>query len=277
MDSKQFGHFLTSAREDRNISREELAERLHVSEKMVSLWETGKVYPELSMLHPLSRELGLSQAELLRAEKNPNGFEPASEEDELIEEMAGYADKAAKYRASNMTFAAISVLFVLCEFVCLLVNFLIERRFSWSLFPLGAFILLWLTLAPWFFFSRRPLFYSFCAFITASTAYLILIERLSPAKDWALSLGLPILLTAAFPALLILGLFLRTQMNRLYLTALSVFVLGVVLNLAINTEVALYLGHRVVSLSSILCAVGSVVAAAVLLIVGYVRARKSRI
>ena len=52
-------------REEKNLTQLELAEKLFVSDKTVSKWETGKGYPDINLLEPLAGVLGVSVAELL--------------------------------------------------------------------------------------------------------------------------------------------------------------------------------------------------------------------
>ena len=41
MDNIQFGHFVAQLRKEQNLTQKELADRLHVTDKAVSKWETG--------------------------------------------------------------------------------------------------------------------------------------------------------------------------------------------------------------------------------------------
>lgn len=62
------GAMIKRLREERNLTQAELAEKLHVSDKTVSKWETGKGYPDIAMIEPLAGALGISVAELLAGE-----------------------------------------------------------------------------------------------------------------------------------------------------------------------------------------------------------------
>ncbi len=55
-------------REKRGFTQKQLAERLLVSDKTVSKWETARGLPDISLIEPLARELGVSVAELLSGE-----------------------------------------------------------------------------------------------------------------------------------------------------------------------------------------------------------------
>lgn len=47
-------------REKRRLTQAALAEKLNVSDKTVSKWESGKGYPDISLLEPLAAALGVS-------------------------------------------------------------------------------------------------------------------------------------------------------------------------------------------------------------------------
>ena len=75
-------HYVTGAaikalREKKGLTQKQLAEKVLVSDKAVSKWETGKGLPDISLLEPLARALGVSVAELLSGEyqsnRNPGG------------------------------------------------------------------------------------------------------------------------------------------------------------------------------------------------------------
>ncbi len=65
MDNYVTGATIRSLRETGGMTQEELAGRIHVSTKAVSKWETGKGFPDISLLEPLAAALGISVIELL--------------------------------------------------------------------------------------------------------------------------------------------------------------------------------------------------------------------
>ena len=50
---------------EKNMTQAKLAEMLSVSDKAISKWETGKGFPDITLLEPLSKALGVSVAELM--------------------------------------------------------------------------------------------------------------------------------------------------------------------------------------------------------------------
>lgn len=62
------GSMIKKLRERQGITQLELAGRLSVSDKTVSKWETGRGYPDITLIEPLAAALGISVMELLSGE-----------------------------------------------------------------------------------------------------------------------------------------------------------------------------------------------------------------
>ena len=65
MDSYITGATIKHLRETKGITQTELAEKIGVSSKAVSKWETAKGLPDITLIEPLSRALGVSVMELM--------------------------------------------------------------------------------------------------------------------------------------------------------------------------------------------------------------------
>ena len=69
MDTIKIGRFIKSLRKENSLTQREVAERLNVSEKTVSKWETGNGMPEVSIMLPLCKLFGISINEILSGER----------------------------------------------------------------------------------------------------------------------------------------------------------------------------------------------------------------
>ena len=72
MNSYITGGIIKKLRESRGTTQSELAEILNVSDKTVSKWETGKGYPDITLIEPLASALNVSVMELLSGDKITN-------------------------------------------------------------------------------------------------------------------------------------------------------------------------------------------------------------
>jgi len=59
------GAVIKELREKHNLTQSELAEKLNVSDKTISKWETGKGYPDITLLEPIAAAFGISVTELI--------------------------------------------------------------------------------------------------------------------------------------------------------------------------------------------------------------------
>ena len=66
------GAAIKQLREQRNLTQAELADRIGVSAKTVSKWETAKGLPDVSLLEPLAKALNISVIELMNGEQITN-------------------------------------------------------------------------------------------------------------------------------------------------------------------------------------------------------------
>lgn len=81
MDQNNIGKFISVKRREKNLTQEQLAEKLGVSNKTISKWENGKCMPDYSVIELLCQELDISLAELLDGEeKEQNSIRVYDEE-----------------------------------------------------------------------------------------------------------------------------------------------------------------------------------------------------
>ena len=107
MDAGKTGELIAALRKEKGWSQAELAERLGVTNKAVSRWETGRGYPDVELLPLVARELGVTISELLEGERTP--APPAVEEQmEFLCESTGREKK--KLWAAIAVAAAVSVM-----------------------------------------------------------------------------------------------------------------------------------------------------------------------
>ena len=65
MDQYVTGNTIKTLREKNNMTQLELAARLGVSDKTISKWETGKGYPDITLLEPIAEVFQISVTELI--------------------------------------------------------------------------------------------------------------------------------------------------------------------------------------------------------------------
>ncbi|MBR3660832.1 MAG: VanZ family protein [Bacilli bacterium] len=119
MDLNKISNFIKAKRKELGITQDELAEKLFVTEKAISRWETGRGTPDISLLLPLSKELNIDVSELLNGEENKK-----SKND--VEQLIEYNEitKANKY---NFQFKLTIFFYILS-----ILSFLFYLRFEYD-------------------------------------------------------------------------------------------------------------------------------------------------
>ena len=97
MNQEKIGKFIAERRKKRNMTQFELGQKLGISEKSISNWENGRNMPDLSLLKPLSDELGISLNELLSGEKIKEKDYPEKLEENIIKTI-DYTNKKLENR-----------------------------------------------------------------------------------------------------------------------------------------------------------------------------------
>ena len=89
MDQQKTGCFLKELRKAKNLTQEQLAERLNISGRTVSRWETGNNMPDISLLVELAELYDVSIPEIIDGERKSETME--KEVKEVAEKMSDYA------------------------------------------------------------------------------------------------------------------------------------------------------------------------------------------
>ena len=70
MDQQKIGAFIKEMRKELGLTQSQLAEKLNISNKAISKWETGGGMPDVSLIAPLCEALNITSEELFAGQKN---------------------------------------------------------------------------------------------------------------------------------------------------------------------------------------------------------------
>lgn len=90
MEQQKIGSFLKELRRERNLTQEELAEKLNVSGRTVSRWETGANMPDISLLVELAEFYDVSIPEIINGERRSESMNEEVKETALS--LSDYAE-----------------------------------------------------------------------------------------------------------------------------------------------------------------------------------------
>lgn len=133
MDQMKMGSFLKELRKEKELTQEQLAEQLNVSNRSVSRWETGSTLPDISLLIELAEFYDVDIKEIIDGERKS---EKVNEEvKETLVKVADYTDaekeNIIKKLSSNIISAAVVFLGLL-----VVLAFGLNERYSYLDLPM---------------------------------------------------------------------------------------------------------------------------------------------
>lgn len=127
IDRAKFGAFVAELRKEKGITQKELAEKLCISDKAISKWETGNSIPDVTLLIPLAEILGVSVTELLecRRMENPESMDK-NQTDNLVKKVIELSEEErAEKRKKNLLIYGICVFVSIVQMFCI---YMLHRR-----------------------------------------------------------------------------------------------------------------------------------------------------
>ena len=100
MDLKKTGNLLKELRKENKLTQEQLAEKLNVSGRTVSRWETGSNLPDLDILIELADLYEVDIRELIDGERKSENMD--KETKDTLKKVADYAETEKKRLAKKM-------------------------------------------------------------------------------------------------------------------------------------------------------------------------------
>ena len=124
MNQEKIGKFILENRKKKNLTQNELAKMLKVSNHTISNWENGKSMPSYELLVPLTKELDISITELINGEFESNKEEP----NKIVEKTINFLkkidqDKKKKYRN-------IGILIIIIGFIIKFSSMILIQRYQ---------------------------------------------------------------------------------------------------------------------------------------------------
>lgn len=124
MGKNATGRFIAELRKQKGFTQKELAEKLMITDKAISRWETGKGLPDTSLLKPLGDVLGVSVSELLSG-KILEEVDMKEQADQIILESLNYSKRMLSSVISVILFI-IGIAFIISTL------FLASKSYIWS-------------------------------------------------------------------------------------------------------------------------------------------------
>lgn len=152
------------------MTQAQMAEKLNITDRAVSKWETGKSMPDPSIMLDLCEVLGVTANELLKGEKTDmKGDENPMDVKEKTE------NKKMKNGMIPLLFSAALLVGMI---VCLICNIAISGHLTWSLIPVCSAAFVWILFFPCLLLGKRGGILSLLSLSVFTLPYLFLLSCL---------------------------------------------------------------------------------------------------
>lgn len=180
MNQTEIGKFIANCRKDKKLTQAQLAEKLNITDRAVSKWETGKSMPDSSIMLELCEILGITVNELLSGEK----IDMESYEKKADENLIALKRKAENSMTKNVLISILfSVTLWIGIMVCLICNIAITGNLTWSLIPVSSIVFAWLISFPGIIMGKKGIMVSLISLSVFIVPYLFLLSSIIKTKE----------------------------------------------------------------------------------------------
>ncbi len=267
MNQAGIGKFIAKRRKEKKLTQAQLAEKLNITDRAVSKWETGKSMPDSSIMLALCEILGITVNELLSGEEIDMARYEKKADENLIALKQQDENNMTKNGIISILFSAALLIGIM---VCLICNIAISGNLTWSLIPAGSIVFAWAVCFPSMILGKKGIIVSLISLSVLIIPYLFLLSILINAKE-VFSVGAVIAAASVVFSWIIAAVFYRMGKTR-KLTALGiVFLLSILFMFTINAMLAKMIGEPIFDQWDILPAFILLISAFVCFIWGYAR------
>lgn len=118
MNQEKIGRFIAECRKEKNLTQAQLAEKLNMSDKSISKWETGKGMPDSSVMLELCTYLGISVNELLSGEH----LKEEQYQEKANENIINIAKEADKSKRTKNRIILVTIIVCFCFLLLMILN-----------------------------------------------------------------------------------------------------------------------------------------------------------
>ena len=230
MNQTEIGKFIAKCRKEKKLTQAQLAEKLNITDRAVSKWETGKSMPDSSIMLELCEILGITVNELLSGEK----IDMESFEKKADENLIALKRKDENNMTKNVIISILfSVTLLIGIMVCLICNIAISGNLTWSLIPISSIVFAWVISFPSIILGKRGVVVSLISLSVFIIPYLFLLGNLIKVKE-VFSVGAVVAVTSIVFLWIIAATFNRIGKTRKLIALGTTFLLAIPFVIIVN-------------------------------------------
>ncbi len=230
MNQTEIGKFIAKCRKEKKLTQAQLAEKLNITDRAVSKWETGKNMPDSSIMLELCEILGITVNELLSGEEIDMEYYEKKADENLIALKRKDENNMTKNVIISILFSVILLIGIM---VCLICNIAISSNLTWSLIPVSSIIFAWAILFPSIILGKRGIIVSLISLSVFIIPYLFLLSRLIKVKE-IVSVGVVMAIASIVFLWIIVAIFNRIGETGKWIALGIIFLLAIPFMFVIN-------------------------------------------
>lgn len=247
MNQEEIGKFIAKCRKGKNLTQAQLAEKLNITDRAVSKWETGKSMPDSSIMLELCEILGVTVNELLSGEK----IDMENLEKKADENLIALKRKDENNIRKNVVISIIfSTTLLIGLIVCAICDIAISGNLTWSLIPISSIIFAWVVLFPVMILGKKGIPGGLMSISIFIIPYLYILSDLLNVKA-VFSIGAIMSLISIVYIWIIFGIFNRLKMRKLFAAGL-IFLLSIPFMILVNVILSSLISEPIIDVWDIL-------------------------
>ena len=236
MNQTEIGKFIANCRKEKKLTQAQLAEKLNITDRAVSKWETGKSMPDSSIMLELCEILGITVNELLSGEEiDMESFEEKADEN-LI---------ALKRKDENNMTMIFSATLLVGIMACLICDIAISGRLTWSLISTSSIVFAWVISFPSIILGKKGIIVSLISLTVFIVPYLYLLSSFVNTKE-VFTIGAAMAAASMVFLWIVAAVFYRMGKARKLAALGTAFLLAVPFTILINVILSKTIGEPIV-------------------------------
>ncbi len=243
MNQIDTGKFIASCRKEKGLTQAQLAEKLNITDRAVSKWETGKCMPDSSIMLELCNILGVTVNELLSGERiEMNNYQEKVNEN-LIELKRKDENNMNKNAVISIIYTITMVIGIL---VCGICDIAISGTLTWSLIVLSSILITWIASFPVILLGKKGVLVAMVAISILILPFMYILSILTKANG-VFSIGAVMSIITLVFLWIIYILYDRLKERKLLATGIT-FSLAIPFTFLINITLSEMIGEPAIDI-----------------------------
>ncbi len=266
MNQIETGKLIARCRKEKGLTQAQLAEKLNITDRAVSKWETGKCMPDSSIMLELCGILDVSVNELLSGERiEMNNYEEKVSEN-LIELKRKDENNIRRNTLISIVYTIAMVVGIL---VCCICDIAVTGTFTWSLIVLSSVLVTWIASFPVILLGKKGVLVAMAAISILIVPFMYILSILIKVNE-VFSIGAVMSVITLVFLWIIYILYYRLRERKLLATGIT-FLSAIPFTIVINITLSKMIGEPAADVWDILSSFILLIIAAAFIIGDYAK------